>query len=197
MDSILKEGYEKILRIFYNNKDNRIHLRDIARKTGLNENSVSRFLNQLVKLEILKYEKDGNLKKYFIKKNFLIFVIFSIFDIKRFESLASLRKRAFEYFFEKLEEQPIIVVLFGSSAKENYSDKSDIDLLLVVNKKIKTEKAEKNAETQTGLRINCLQISYEDFINEVILKQDKVVQSALNSGYPLTNHIKYYLEILK
>ena len=108
-----------------------------------------------------------------------------------------MRKNAVTYFLDKLEEQPIIAVLFGSTAKGNYSEDSDIDILLIVNKKIKTEKTEKYVNSQTGMHVNCIQITYRDFINELRLKQDRVIQSALYSGYSLTNHIKYYSELLK
>jgi len=50
METILKDGYNKILSLFYNNKFAEIHLREIARKTKLNENSTSRFLNLLEKI---------------------------------------------------------------------------------------------------------------------------------------------------
>ena len=44
MQEILKAGYWRILELFYKGKDKKIHLRDIARQTKMNENSVSRFL---------------------------------------------------------------------------------------------------------------------------------------------------------
>lgn len=197
MKTILKTGYKKIINLFYADKFAKIHLRDIARKTKLNENSVSRFLNQLQKDQILKSEKDGNLKKYSIKMNSLAFSIFMVFDIQRFNKLPSIRKNAIKYFLKKLENQPIIILLFGSTAKFNFTKKSDIDILLIVNQKIKINDAENYAESQTGLKINCFQINYKNFINELKIKEDNVIQSAINSGYPLTNHLKYYLEVLK
>lgn len=197
MKTILKTGYEKIMKLFYIDKHAKIHLRDIARKTKFNENSVSRFLCQLEKDQILKSERDGNLKKYFIKRNFLTFSIFLLFDIKRFNRLPGVRKNTIHCFLKELEMQPVIVLLFGSTAKENFIRDSDIDLLLIMNNKIKTRNAEDYAESQTGLKVNCLQITYNDFIKEIKTKEDKVVQSAINSGYPLTNHLKYYLEVLK
>ena len=51
METITKSGVWTILRLFYNEKNARIHLRDIARKAGLNENSASRFLEQMSKLK--------------------------------------------------------------------------------------------------------------------------------------------------
>ncbi len=197
METILKTGYEKITYLFYINKSKEIHLRDIARKAKLNENSVTRFLKQLEKQQIFVSKKEGNLKKYSIQKNQQVFVIFSLFDIRRFNKLPSIRKNAINNFLEKLDEKPIIVILFGSTARGNFTKDSDIDLLLIVNKKINTEKAEDYAESQTGINIASAQLSYNAFIKEIKIKQDRVIQSAINLGYPLTNHLYYYHLILQ
>lgn len=197
METIFKAGYKKIMKVFYENKNSKIHLREIARRTKMNENSVSRFLNQLEKQEILKSKKEANLKKYFIVKNKKTFSLFILFDVYRLESLPKIRQRAINYFLKELDVLPIIVILFGSSAKMNYKNDSDIDLLLIVNEKIKVSKSEKNSEAQTGLKISAIQISYKDFKKELKNKEDEVIQSAINSGYPLTNHIMYYEEVLK
>jgi predicted nucleotidyltransferase len=197
MNTILKSGFEKIISIFYKNKSAILHLRKIGRQTKLNENSVTRFLKQLEEQQILISKKEGNLKKYSIQKNKRTFLIFSLFDIKKFDKLPNIRKNAINYFFQKLKEKPIIIVLFGSTAKEDFTKNSDIDLLLIVNKKIKIEQAEDYVESQTGININCIQINYDDFIREIKIKEDKVIQSAINSGYPLTNHITYYEAILQ
>ncbi len=194
MQKILKEGYWKILGLFYKGRNKKIHLRDIARQTKMNENSVSRFLNSLEKQNILKSEKDGNLKKYFIRKNNAVYSIFALFDIEKFNKLPILRRNAVEYFFKELKEKPIILFLFGSTAKETFTGKSDIDLLIIVNKKIKVEDAQRYADAQTGIRISCFQINYKSFLKELKTKEDKVIGSAVETGYPLTNHIKFYEE---
>ena len=192
METLLKSGHEKIMMLFYSDKHAKIHLRDIARKTSLNENSATRFLKQLEQNNILQHEKDGNLKKYSIQKNTTTYSTFLLFDLQRFNKLPRIRKRAIHYFTEKLQEKPIITLLFGSTAKNTYTKDSDIDLLLIVNKKIKTEDAKHYTEAQTAIQVNCIQVTYKEFTQELLTKQDKVIQSALNTGYPLTNHIKYY-----
>lgn len=194
MENILNKGYWKILELFYKEKDKKIHLRDIARKTKMNENSASRFLNTLEKQNILKSERDANLKKYFIRKNNKVYATLSLFDIEKFNKLPISRRHAIEFFFKYLEKKPIILVLFGSTAKETFTNKSDIDLLMIVNERIKTEDAEKHVSAQTGIRISCFQINYKDFLNEIKTKNDKVIASAVNTGYPITNHIKFYEE---
>ena len=195
MKTILKQGYWKIISLFYDDKSASIHLRDIARKTKLNENSASIFLKKLENEKILFSKKDGNLKKYGIVKDDLIYSIFTQMDIIKLNSLPNIRKKAILYFLDKLKEKAIIAVLFGSTAKLTYRNDSDIDLLLIVNKKIDTNFAEKYADSQTAININSIQIELDEFKKELKLKEDKVIQSAINIGYPVTNHIGYYREV--
>ncbi|MEK6921599.1 MAG: nucleotidyltransferase domain-containing protein [Nanoarchaeota archaeon] len=192
METELKPGIQKILQCFYKNKREKIHLREIARRTRLNENSVTRFLKQLEKQQILKAEKDANLKKYSLKFNKKTAALLTYADIEKFNKLPAIRRNAIEYFLKYLSEKPIIAIIFGSTAKETYTEKSDIDLLLVVNRRIKTEEAEKYAEAQTGTNISPIQITYEDFIKEKKMKEDHVIQAAMETGYPMTNHILWY-----
>lgn len=192
MVTMIQTGHSKILRLFYENKRASFHLRDIARKTILYPNSVTRFLNQLEKEGILNSQKDGNLKKYRIKKSEKLSNIFASFDIERINKLPLARKRAINYFLDKLYEKPIIALLFGSTAKETFRKESDIDLLLIVNKKIDVDKAKDYVDSQVGIKINCFQITYDEFKKEIKLKEDKVIQSALSTGYPVFNQMLFY-----
>ena len=192
MITIAKAGHGKILKLFYEDKKARFHLREIARKTKLYANSAARFLNQLEKEGLLTSQKDGNLKKYKIKKNEKLSNIFNSFDIERLNKLPLARRRAITYFLDKLSEKPIIALLFGSTAKETFRKDSDIDLLLIVNKKIDVDIAKDYVDAQVGIKINCFQITYDEFLKEIKLKEDKVIQSALNTGYPTFNQMLFY-----
>ena len=89
METILKVGCERIMRVFYKEKFKNIHLREIARMTKMNENSTTRFLKMLEGGGMLESFKEGNLKKYSIKKGKKIFSLFSLFDSIEFEKLPS------------------------------------------------------------------------------------------------------------
>ena len=192
MITILKSGYGKIMHLFYKDKAVRLHLREIARRTKLHEPSVTRFLNNLKKEQILQSEKDGNLKKYSIKQSKRAYLIFEVFDIERFEKLPSIRKNAIKTYLDKLPEQPVFAVLFGSTAKETYTENSDIDILIITNKKISAEEAEKEVDALTAMKVSTFQTTYKEFIKDLKMKEDKVTHSAIQSGYPLLNHIHYY-----
>ena len=192
MITLLKQGIEKIMELFYNDKNIALHLREISRQTKLHGPSVTNFLNILEKNKILKSKKDGNLKKYSINKSNFTYLIFEIFDIEKFEKLPSIRKNAIKVYLDNLPEKPIFTILFGSTAKENFKKDSDIDILIITNKKISVEKSEKEVNQLTSMSISTFQITYEKFLTELKIKEDNVIQSAITSGYPLINHIQYY-----
>jgi predicted nucleotidyltransferase len=197
METIFKEGNKRIMKIFYLEKNKSFHLREIARKSQLNENSVSRFIKGLETEKILFSFKEGNLKMFGLCKNQKTFCFLTFFDIEKYLTLPEIRKRAISFFLNSIQEKPVIVLLFGSSAKGNFRNDSDIDLLLVVNRKTNLKKDLDYSESQTGIKINALQMEYLVFLEEVVSKKDKLVASAISSGYPITNHIKYYEEVMK
>jgi len=180
------------MQLFYRDKAARLHLREIARQAGLHVPSATRFLNALEKDRILKTEKEGNLKKYSIRKDRQAYLVFAMFDVEKLERLPDIRKRAISHYLDSLPEKPVFAVLFGSTAKETYRESSDIDILIVSNRKMNAKPAEREADAVTAVRISTFQITCKDFLQERKLKEDKVVQSAINTGYPLINHIAYY-----
>lgn len=192
MITILKSGYWKIMQLFYKDRSVKLHLREIARQSRLHEPSATRVLNALEKEKILKSEKDGNLKKYSVKQSKRSHLVFELFDLERYDRLPSIRKNAITTYLGKLPENPVFAILFGSTAKGTYKENSDIDILIITNNKISTKEAEKETDALTAMKIGAFQITYKDFLIDLKMKEDKVVHSAIHSGYPLINHIQYY-----
>lgn len=192
MTTILKPGVEKVMRVFYSELWKDIHLRELGRRTNLEGQSITRHLDILEKTKYLTSRKDGNQKKYSLRHNKKVFALISLFDIDKFERLPEIRKQAIETYLNTLPQQPIFAVLFGSTAKENYTSESDIDVLLVTNRKIDASSAGLEAEALQTQNISTFQVTYKVFTRELKLKEDPVVQSAFHSGYPLINHIRYY-----
>lgn len=192
MLSIFKPGLMKIVRLFYEDKTTQLHVREIARRTGLHGPSVHRHLGSLEKDGILASEKDGNLKKYAVRNCAETYFLFEAFDLERFGRLPSIRRKAIRTYLGSLPEQPVFAVLFGSTAKGTYKDDSDIDILLVTNRAIDAKGAEKEADALAGIKVSTFQMVYGEFLAELKMRDDEVVQSAIASGYPLKDRIRYY-----
>ncbi len=194
MKTLLKPAVYKILKRFYSNHNLPLHLRELARKVEMNESSISRHLNHLVKIGLLKTIFEANLRKFYVTPR-RIQIVFPLFDEERVEKLPLLRRNAVRYFIQKLEKTPVIAVVFGSTAKGNFRDDSDLDLLLVTNVKINDVPAKNFVEAQTAVRIQTFLISEKEFKKELKTKTDKVLLSALETGFPVFNQ-KYYYELV-
>ncbi len=191
MQTILKPAMYKILKLFYQNKNQQLHLREIARRTNLNESAITRHLNNLSNEKILKTEKEANLKKFSIR-NKQIPKIFLFFDNEKLDHLPLLRRNAIKEYINHLEKKPVLMITFGSTAKGTFKDDSDLDILEVYNNKQDNKKAEKEAEKLTGIKIQVKQLTEKHFYKELIEKKDQVIQSALNTGFPIFNKEYYY-----
>ena len=179
------------MRVFYAERS-AFHLRAIARKTGLEGQSITRHLDLLEKEHYLMSRKEGNLRKYAIRPSSKTFALFTLFDIERFGRLPSPRRLAIETYLAGLPRQPVYAILFGSTAKGTHDERSDIDMLLIANENIETAGAENEADALHAQSISTFQMAYDAFLRELRLREDAVVQSALKTGYPLINHISYY-----
>ncbi|MBU4360854.1 nucleotidyltransferase domain-containing protein [Patescibacteria group bacterium] len=196
MATLLKPGINKILNVFYRRRNENIHLRELARETKMQGQGISRYLNELEKNKILKSKKQGNLKQYSLMQNQEVYAILTMFDIEKTKKLPLLRKNAISTYLHSLPHPPVFAVIFGSTAKETYTEESDIDILIVTQTRINTKNAEKEADALNAMNISTFQITFQKFKKELKLKEDKVIQSAINTGYPVLNHI-YYYEILQ
>lgn len=194
MQTIIKPAVWKIMGAFYRNKNAPLHLREIARNVKMNESSISRHLNMLAKAGMLNEARDGNMKKFSASRQ-AVCSLFPLFDYERLEKLPLLRRDAVKIYLKGLSSKPLLAIVFGSTAKGAYKDDSDIDILAVCSSRQGNKAACRDAEAQTGIHIQEFQMQEADFYREVLMKQDKVVQSALATGFPVFNH-RYYYELI-
>jgi len=195
MTTLLRPGIDKILRAFHEERGASIHLRELSRKTGLTGQSITRHLALLEKNNVLESNREGNQRRYRLTTAKHTCALLALFDIERFERLPRIRQQGITTFLQVLPQQPVYAILFGSTAKENYNKGSDVDILIITNERTETKTAEKEADALHATRISAFQMTREAFKKELRLKEDNVIQSAVRTGYPLINHIRYYEEI--
>lgn len=195
-----------ILRYFYEQKAHRIgYVRQIKRYSGLSEHTLLKYLGVLENKKIIQARKQGNLKIFEINlKNPLVKIFFGYFDIIKMEDLEYKRKRAIQEFLLKIQgiKLPYFILLFGSTAKGNYTKTSDIDIIPIFEKydktiKNKIEELTKTIYAETGLRINFLLMNLNEFIKEKDNKENYALQDALQTGYPILGNDLFYEIVLK
>ena len=197
-NNLFGRGKEKILECFYRNRSREIYFSEILRDTKLTSNTTLKHLKNLVENNLItSIKKIGNTFYRINKKNPEIYAIFSFFDYKRFNELPSERKRAIIEFLDKLKMKPLISLIFGSTAKGTFGKDSDIDILLIYNKKeSKNSKLNKDIEAVTGIRIQTFIIDFNYFKEQVLKQEDKVIAHAVKTGFIISGHDKFYREIL-
>lgn len=190
----MKAGIWNILELFYKNKNRPLHLREISRQIKLGEGPVTRHLNYLLKTNVLRFKREANLKQFFINQK-LVQRIFPLYDMERFDAVPLLRKNAVKYYISELTKKPVFIIIFGSTAKGTVKEESDVDLLVVFNEKTDDNGAVKFAESQTGMQLSAIQMSLDKFKRELKLKEEPVIQSALETGFPVYNQ-QYFYEVI-
>ena len=197
-NKLFGKGKDKILECFYRNRQKELYFSEILRETKLTQNTTLKHLKNLQTANLItSTKKIGNTFYKINPKNPQVYSIFSYFDYKRFNELPSERKRAVNEFFYKLKTKPLIALIFGSTAKGTFGKESDIDILLIFNKKEATDKKLKeNIEAITGVKIQTFIIDFGYFKEQILKEEDKVITHAIKTGFAITGFDKFYKEIL-
>lgn len=124
---ISENNTEKILKLFIKNPTREFQYREINRITKLGSSTVKRSLNILKKKQLIKKEK-GNIYDFYIANRENSFFK----SVKIFYTLINLNK-----IVNKIVEKtrPNCIVLFGSAAKGEDFEKSDIDIFIQARRK--------------------------------------------------------------
>ena len=197
-NNIFGKGKEKILECFYRNRKRELYFSEILRETKLTQNTTLKHLANLQRFNmIISTKKIGNTFFKINSKNPLIYAILSYFDYKKLNELPSERKRAINEFLDKIQVKPLIVIVFGSTAKGTFGKESDIDIILIYNKKeLEDSKIKKDIEATTGIKIQIFIIDFEYFKEQIIKEEDSVITHAIKTGFPITGNDKFYKEVL-
>lgn len=197
-NSLFNKGKEKILECFYRNRQKELYFSEILRETKLTQNTTLKHLKNLqVNGLILSNKKIGNTFYKINSKNPQVYSILSYFDYKKLNELPSERKRAISEFLNKLKVKPLIALIFGSTAKGTFGKDSDIDILLIFNKKeVSDRKLKENIEAITGVKIQTFIIDFDYFKEQILKEEDKVIIHAIKTGFAITGFDKFYKEVL-
>ncbi len=114
----------KILELFLFYSEKNFYLREIARLTNENTNSIRRELNNLVELNVLTKQKKGNIIFYEINKKSPLYEPLKIMFM-RTESLGKHLTKSFK------NKNIKYALIYGSFASGKETEKSDIDLLII------------------------------------------------------------------
>lgn len=165
---------------------NKTHLREIARTLNQAHSTVLRKINDLIKENVLDYNKEGKNKIFFIKdnlkaKNYIYFA-----EIYKFNKLLKKHPELSIIFQDIKKNFKGMTILFGSYAKGNPKQSSDIDIYLETNDiKIKNKISELNSR----LNVKIGKFDSKSLLIKEIIKNHIIIRG-LEDFYERTDFFK-------
>jgi len=180
---------EKILNFLIENK-HKYTILEISRKLNVDYKNVHQVISKIYPKLIYK-EKKGNINLVEIRLNPNV----EIYNIEEKRTLDLLRRnnkiRLIKEDIDSIDYPFFIVLLFGSYAKGNATDKSDIDICVI------TDNKEKFKELDLKLRllpykIQLQEFTTKEFVSMLNIKGDNISMEIVKNNYILFGIENYY-----
>ena len=182
----------KIYNAYFESKKNSLYFNEIKELSKLSDSSLTNTLSKLVRNDILVQEKTKSNTFYRIKDKKLFALKFSEMAIQKFNSLNTGVKVPLKHFLKNIPREIHIIILFGSASRREEQKGSDVDLLIIADKKINLAQNKKEAEITSKHTISVFQASMNKFIEN----KDDVIVQARKTGFPIYKEQNFYEVIL-
>ncbi len=183
---------DKIYRSYFESKKSSIYFNELKELSKLSDSSLTNTLNKLVKKGILLQEKTKSNTFYKVKDKKIFALKFSEIAIQKFSELNIGVKVPLKNFLKDISKEIYTIVLFGSASRKEEQKGSDIDLLIVSNKKIEMSNNKRNGEITSKYSISLFRSTTNQFIQNV----DDVIIQARKTGFPVYKEQNFYEVIL-
>lgn len=170
----------KILRFFLQNPTTFFYVNEVARKLKVSPASVSNFLKRMEKESFFIKKIVGNTHLYHLNNDLEI-----IKRLKIFHTLIEIHKIKLVDLLREKDETIISIILYGSFAKGEDDEKSDVDILIISNQKKKFTELIQKIEEKIGKEIEVTILSMAEW--EKVKKEDKTFYNSIKE-----NHIVLY-----
>lgn len=170
----------KLLRIFLKYPDHGLYTKEISRKTGIGSGTVNNFLRNIHKDNILTKEVVGNVHLYRLNNELEL-----VKHLKIVHTLLEFEQHKFTDQFLKTNDTIVSLILYGSHANGENDSKSDIDLLIFLNKKEPFTNLLQKLETKLKKSISIQIMTIPDW--RKLKEKDKIFYESI-----LENHIVLY-----
>ena len=160
MLNIRSQLEKDLLTYFFLNQEQKLYLNEIARLLKHNPANLDKKLKQLEKNGVFKSEWSGKQKYYFLNKKFALFQEYKNIINKTFgveNQIKILLKKV-----KKIDQ----IFLFGSYAKGNFDQWSDLDLLIIgEHDPLLLSKIISELEKKLARNINIVEMNPNEFKN--------------------------------
>lgn len=174
-----RESMFRVAELIFNYPNKTFHIRLLEKETGFSTTAVTQSVKELHKFKIIKVEKTPlitNIKADLDSEAYRFYkIVFNIYRLKRYLLV--------DYLVNIFN--PETIVLFGSFAKGEDIEESDIDLLIITkNKENKSlSKFENICEKELNRKVNL-------YILSSLEKSSKEFKNAVSNGIVLHGYLK-------
>ena len=127
---LFNDSVFSVARLIFNYPNKSFHIRMLQRETGLSTTAVKDSIDKLESFEIIKVEKTSittNIKANLDSKSYIFYkLIFNLYRFEHYEFLDILKG---------IYKNPEAIILFGSFARGEDIEESDIDILVITSNK--------------------------------------------------------------
>ncbi|MBD3248744.1 hypothetical protein GF336_01745 [Candidatus Woesearchaeota archaeon] len=182
----------RLLKEIYLNEG--IHQRELARKLDIGMPSVTNAIKGAKNL--LKRKQQGRILRYYLNyssKNIIPYIY--LIEYSRLDELPKNTQYSVYDLLKSLKNKPVLTIIFGSYAKGNYSKSSDLDILLVFNKKVKEpESKAKIISSRYNISISPVYLDFETF-SEGFFNQKKKFFQDLKKNKIIISGVEWWVEL--
>lgn len=150
----------KVLRLLVRYENKEFTSRELAKLANTSHTSVLRLINDLESNNIITKEFYSGAHKIKINKESYVYSI--IKELINKEQIT--KEELIKDIKTVIPKEVISAVLYGSIAKEKENEKSDIDILIIANKKFK--ESENNIKAKYGNNLHIMQLTLNKFRKE-------------------------------
>lgn len=173
------------------------YLREIAKKTNKSTSTTSRQLNLLKNDGILNEKRVGKELFYSLNlKNNSALKLCELVEIQKLESFYkrnSEMKIILEDFLNKIKDENLVsAAVFGSVANESYAKDSDIDLILITNKRKEFTEEIRNIHAEYGRDLSIVSMTKKEFREK---KSEPLVREVIRNHLILYGYEHFVREV--
>ncbi len=181
---------DKVYKAYYDSKEKKLYFNQLKELTKLSHSSLQNALKKATKEGILKKEKTKSNVFYEIRDKRKAAIKFAEFSINRFKDLNRGVRMPLQELIKKIPKDVFTIVLFGFAARKQETENSDIDILVVSEKK--TDINKKEFEAVSNYPLNIFNCNISQFTNP----DDHVVIQARKTGFPIYKEQNFFEAVL-
>ena len=183
---------EKIINVFLKLRKTELYFNELKESSKLSNSSLQNTLKKLESEKIIKSKKTKAHTFYKIENKKYCSMEFAKTSLNAFNKLNRGVRIPLQNFLDKIEDENQIIVLFGSASRESEKDGSDIDILIVSDKKQNYKEIKKEIDSISNYPLSIFECSYEEFLKN----RDHIIIQGKETGFPIKGEQQFYEVIL-